>query len=101
VFALDQHRDDDRGRGHGEGRADSERRGRSEAQAPGDAAQDQHRDHDLRQPEPEHQPAHAAQSFERQFEPHGEQERDDAEGGDAVDRLDVDRKRVEPGRFQV
>ena len=55
-------------------------------------AQDQRRDDDLREPEPEHQPAHAPQSFERQFEPHGEQERDDAEGGDAVDRLDVDRE---------
>ena len=41
---------------------------------------------DLREPESEHQPAHAPQALERQFEPHGEQERDDPEGGELVDR---------------
>ena len=45
--------------------------------------------------------AHAPQALERQLEPHGEHERDDAKGGDAVDRVDIDRKRVEPGRFQI
>ncbi len=45
-------------------------------------------------PEPEHQMAHAPQTLERQFEPHGEHERDDAEGGDAVDRFDIDRERA-------
>ena len=97
-LAFDQHGHDDRGRGHRERRADGQRRGRSEAETPGDCAQDQGRDDDLSKPEPENQPAHAPQSLERQLEPHREQERHHAEGGDAVDRFDVDRKRAKPRR---
>ena len=63
------------------------------------ARQNQRRHDDLRQPKPEHQMAHAPEAFERQLEPHREHERDNAEGGDTVDRLDIDRKRAEPGRF--
>ena len=55
----------------------------------------------LPEPEPEHQPARQPQPLERQFEPHGEQERDDAERGELVDRLDIDGERVEPGRPPV
>ncbi len=97
-LAFDQHGHDDRGRGHRERRADGQRRGRSEAEAPGEGAQDHRRDDDLRKAEPEHQPAHAPQSLERQLEPHREQQRDHAEGGDAVDRFDVDREGAKPRR---
>ena len=97
-LALAEHGHDDRGRGHRERRADGQRRGRSEAEAPGEGAQDHRRDDDLRKAEPEHQPAHAPQSFERQFEPHREQQRDHAERGDAVDCFDVDRERAQPRR---
>ena len=97
-LAFDQHGHDDRGRGHRERRADGQRRGRSEAEAPGEGAQDHRRDDDLRKAEPEHQPAHAPQSLERQLEPHREQQRDHAEGGDAVDRFDVDREGAQPRR---
>ena len=97
-LAFDQHGHDDRGRGHRERRADGQRRGRSEAEAPGEGAQDHRRDDDLRKAEPEHQPAHAPQSLERQLEPHREQQRDHAEGGDAIDRFDVDREGAKPRR---
>ena len=98
-FALDQHWNDDRGRRHRQRRADRERRGRAEAKTPGGGGENERRYDDLREPEPEHQMAHAPEALERQLEPHREHERDDAEGGDTVDRLDIDRKRAEPGRF--
>ena len=44
---------------------------------------------DLRQSEPEHQPAQALQALERQFEPDREHQCDDAELREPVDRLDV------------
>ena len=97
--ALDQHRDDDRRRGHRQRRPDRERRGGLRPRPPGGGGEDQRRHDDLPEAQPEHQPAHAPQALERQFEPHREQERDDAEGGDAIDRLDIDRKRAEPRRL--
>ena len=54
---------------------------------------------DLPEPEPEHEPAHPPQPLERQFEPHGEQKRDDPERGELVDRLDIDRECAEPRRL--
>ena len=75
--------------------------GGAKAETPGGGAQNQRRHDDLREPKPEHQITHAPQALERQLEPHREQERDDAKGGDAVDRVDIDRQRVEPRRFQI
>ena len=98
-FALDQHRNDDRGRRHGQRRPDRERRRRAKAEAPGGGGENQRRHDDLREAQPEHQMAHAPEPLERQLEPHGEHERDDAKGGDPVDRLDIDRKRAQPRRL--
>ena len=97
-LALDEHRNDDRGRGHRERRADRKRRMGRDAQSPGRASQNEHRHGDLAESEPEHEMAHALEPFERQLEPHREHERDDAEGADAVDRLDIDREPAEPRR---
>ena len=98
-FALDQHRNNDRSRRHGQRRPDRERRWGAKAQAPSSGSQNQRRHDDLREAQPEHQMAHAPEPLERQLEPHREHERDDAKGGDTVDRLDIDRKRTEPGRL--
>ena len=70
----------------------------AQAESPGDRAERQRRDDDLREAEPENEPAHEAQALERQFEPHREQERDDAERGELIDRFDLDRECAEPGR---
>ena len=99
ALAFDEDGDDDGGRRHRQRAADRQRRRRLQAEPPADRRQDQHRDDDLRQPQPEHQPAHEPQALERQFEPHGEQERDHPEGGELVDRLDIDRECVEPMRL--
>ncbi len=98
-LALDEDRDHDRRRGHGERRADRRRGSRGQAEHPGDRAERQRRNDDLPKPEPEHQPAHPPQPLERQFEPHGEQKRDDPERGELVDRLDIDREGAEPRRL--
>ena len=71
--------------------------GRPSAQAT--APERQGREDDLPEPKPEHQPAHEPQPLERQFEPHGEEECDDAERGELVDRLDIDRECAQPGRL--
>ena len=98
-LALDQHWNDDCGRRHGQRRPDRERRRGLKAEAPRGGGQNERGHDDLRSPKPKHQMAHAPEPLERQLEPHGEHERDDAKGGDAVDRIDIDRKRVEPGRI--
>ena len=68
ALAFDENRDDDRGRRHAERGADGQRRRRLEAEPPGDCRQDKRGDDDLSVPEPEHQPPHAPQAFERQLE---------------------------------
>ena len=56
-------------------------------------------DDDLRETEPEHQPAQALQTLEGKFEPHREEQHDDPEGREPIDRIDVgDREPVEPRR---
>jgi len=45
--------------------------------------------------------AHALESLKRQLEAHREHKRDDAERGNAVNRIDIDRKRVQPRRLEV
>ena len=95
-LALDEDRDHDRRRGHGERRADRRRGRRGQAERPGDRAERQRRDDDLPEPEPEHQPARQPQPLERQFEPHGEQERDDAARLDLCHRTRDRRFRFRP-----
>ena len=100
-LALDQHRDDDRRRGDAERGGDDQRGGRREAERrPRSRSAPRMVTDDLAEPEPEHQPPHAPDALERQFEAHGEQEHDDAEGGDPVDRLDIaDGEGAEPRRL--
>ena len=89
AFALGEHRNDDRGRRQRQSRADRRRRRGRPAERVGDEPQRQRGDDQLAEAEFEHQPAHALDALERQFEADGEQQHDDAEFGQPVDRLDV------------
>ena len=99
-LAFGEDRNHDRRRGERKGRADDERGGRRLAKRIGDRRQDQGRRHDLREAEPEDEPAHRLQSFEGQFQPHREQKGHDAEFGHPADRLDIgEGERAQPGRL--
>ena len=99
AFALGEHRNDDRGRRQRQSRADRRRRRGRPSERIGDEPQRQRGDDELAEAEFEHQPAHALDALERQFEADGEQQHDDAEFGQPGDRLDVgERQRGEDGR---
>ena len=98
-LALDQDRDHDRGRRHAERGGDDQRGGRRETESRRRRGEDERGDDDLAQPQAKHQPPHETDSLERQLEAHREQQRDDAERGDPVDRLDIaDGDGAEPRR---
>ena len=98
-LVFGQHGNDDRRRGQGKSGAEDERRRgllAEQRRRPGDRRR---ADDDLRETEPEHQPAQALQTLEGKFEPHREEQDDDPEGREPIDRHDVgERESVEPRR---
>ena len=98
-LAFGQHRNDDRGRGQRQRRADRRRRRRRLAERIGRQPERPRAQDELRQAEFEHQPPHALEALEREFEADGEEQDDDAEFGEMADRFDIgQRQRREPWR---
>ena len=86
TLLVRQHLHDDGGGRHRQRRPDDDGEQRRRAECEGDR-RDRHRaQHELQQPEAEHQPAHHAQPLQRQLQADHEHHHADAEFGDRRDR---------------